>query len=187
MPLTINKIWMLLLGALGMHASPALAQATTEGVICSPQLTGESTRPGSEGCIDVLAWSWGASSSGDQGGGGPSLPNFQDFSFTKKVDTASEDFLRLLVTASPIKEASFSQYSDCASCESDDPILAISFRDVRTTSASTGAASAIPTENISIAYNQISYCYRPTTKGGSLGPAECFAYDLEQGVSITPF
>ena len=47
---------------------------------------------GAKGDIDVLAWSWGMSQSGTThmgGGGGAGKANFQDLSFTKFVDAAS--------------------------------------------------------------------------------------------------
>jgi type VI secretion system secreted protein Hcp len=178
----IKSVWLFLLSLLGLHGGSAFA---TSGVLCIGEAQGESTRQA--GCIDVLAWSWGGSASYGIGGG---QTNLQDISLTKYVDTASEDLLRLLVTRATIKGiVAYSEYKDdCgAGCLSTDPYLTVHFNAAQVTSFSTGNSSGggVATENISMQFQQISYCYRPTV-AGVLGTAQCTAYDKTNG-TIAPF
>ena len=60
---------------------------------------------GPKGDIDVLAWSWGMSQSGSThtgGGGGAGKANFQDLSFTKYIDSASQSLMGALAKGSHI-------------------------------------------------------------------------------------
>jgi type VI secretion system secreted protein Hcp len=57
---------------------------------------GESKDKSHAGEIDVLAWSWGASNSGNAhmgGGQGAGKVNVQDLSFTKYLDKSSPDLM----------------------------------------------------------------------------------------------
>ena len=179
----VKSIWLFLLSLLGLHGASAFAGS---GVLCIGQAQGESTRV--PGCIDVLAWSWGGSASYATGGGGQT--NLQDISLTKYTDTASEDLLRLLVTRTTIKGVvAYSEYKDdCgAGCLSTDPYLTVHFNLAQLTSFSTGnsAGGGPATENISMQFDAISYCYRPTV-GGVLGTAQCTAWSKTGGI-ISPF
>ena len=60
-------------------------------------LKGESGDAKHAGEIDVLAWSWGISNSGDThvgGGGGAGKVNVQDFSFTKWMDKSTPNLIQ---------------------------------------------------------------------------------------------
>jgi type VI protein secretion system component Hcp len=145
---------------------------------------GESTRV--PNCSDVLAWSWGANSTF----GSVAQTNLQDISLTKYADTASEDLLRLVVTRQPVKgNVEYSEYKDdCgAGCLSKDPYLTIHFKLVQLTSFSTGNSSGagVATENVSMQFDAVSYCYRPTSDG-ELGAAQCTAWSKTTG-TISPF
>ncbi len=182
---------LLFLFVLGLWAllCPVTAQTSTGGVLCS-EIQGESTAPGSAGCVDVLSWSWGASV-GFQFGDPPNLgqPALQAFVFNKPVDSGSEDFFRLLVTGTPLKETvSYQEFRPCGeNCSITEPFLRISMRDVWVTSFSTsGGVNGIPAESITLEFAEISYCYRPVSKG-DLGPEQCFAFDRRTNEPITPF
>jgi len=187
---SLRNLAVLALGFLGLYSTPQQALAS-DGVVCS-DIQGESSHPESQGCIDVLSWSWGASTGVNFGGAGPpdiSLPSFSGFNFVKPADTASEDLLRLLVTGSPIKGTlEYREYGPCgASCPAQAPFLRISFREVWLTSFQTGnAPGQQPTESVSIEYGQMSYCYRPVVNE-ALGPEQCFAWDRQTNSQITPF
>jgi type VI secretion system secreted protein Hcp len=178
----VKNLWLFLLSLLGLQGGAAFA---TSGVLCIVEAQGESTRQA--GCIDVLAWSWGASATYGVGGGST---NYQDISLTKYTDTASEDLLRLIVTRQTIKGVvAYSEYKDdCgAGCLSPDPYLTIHFNEAQLTSFSTGNSSGggVATENISMQFQEVSYCYRPTV-GGVLGTAQCTAFNKTTGI-ISPF
>lgn len=189
MPNPLKNLTLLLLGLVGFHPGLAMAQTNDAGVLCIDDIEGESERPTDVGCVDVLAWSWGQSSSvsGVPPSGG--IPSVQDFSFTKSVDTASEDFFRLLVTGTSMKGVvRYRQYADCGtSCQATEPYLSINFRDVAVSSNSIGGSSGgEPAENVSLYFVDVSYCYRPTVNG-ALGAAQCFAFSRDGDVSIPPF
>ena len=177
----IKSIWLFLLSLLGLHGASAFAAS---GVLCIDQAQGESTRVA--GCIDVLAWSWGANASYIAAG----QTNLQDVSWTKYADTASEDLLQLLVSRLMVKGVvAYSEYKDdCGSgCKSTDPYLTVHFKSAQLTSFSTGNSSGAgtATENFSMQFDAFSYCYRPTV-GGVLGAAQCTAWSKTSG-NITPF
>jgi type VI protein secretion system component Hcp len=110
---------------------------------------------------------------------------------TKYTDTASKDLLRLIVTRQTMKGiVAYSEYKDdCGGgCLSTDPYLTIHFNGAQLTSFSTGNASGggVATENISMQFAAMSYCYRPTVNG-TLGTAQCTAFDKITGLVIAPF
>ena len=63
------------------------AEAASDMVLNIPGIPGDSTLPGYENQITVLAWSWGASNSGTCQI--PGLVSLQDLSLTKYTDIAS--------------------------------------------------------------------------------------------------
>ncbi len=161
--------WLCLLGLLGLHGGSALAAS---GVICLDQVTGESAR--TAGCVDVLAWSWGAINSG---GTSPQV-GVQDFSFTKPSDSASDDLFGLLVTSTMIKGATFSEYEDsCGSGCSADPYLTIKFNNVNVSSFQTGnsAGAGRATDNATLSFGSATYCYAPTVNN-VVGTPQCQTY-----------
>ncbi len=189
----LRGFWVFLLGLLGWQAGSVTAQANDAGVLCHPELQGESTRAADVGCIDVLSWSWGASSPASFPVGGPPSagnPNVQAFSFTKPGDSSSEDLFRTLVTGLQLKGVvEYRQYRDCGvSCQAAEPYLTIRFRTAYIESFQTGTPGAsAPIENVSLAAQEISYCYRPTLESGDLDTAQCFAYNVSTQAPVTPF
>lgn len=188
---SIKNLGLLLLGLLGLHLSPVTAHASGAGLLCVEGVAGESLRKGDVGCIDLMAWSWGKSMSVsfDAGGGGiAGKASFQDFSFSKFVDSSSEDFFRLLVTGSLIKGIEYRQYLDCGVCDATVPYLTIKFRDsFMSSQSSAGSSGDRPVENLSLTFSQASYCYRPVSSEGSLGVPQCFAWDVARNESTAPF
>ncbi|MGA7296501.1 MAG: type VI secretion system tube protein Hcp [Rhodanobacteraceae bacterium] len=178
--------WFFLLGLLGMSGGAAHAGST--GVLCNSDIQGESEVPGATGCIDVLAWSWGLSSGGGSGGG-TSLPSLQDISLTKYVDSSSEDLMRLVATQTPIKGVvEFNEYVDCASGCPSGIYLSIHMKGVTVSSQSSGGtpSDSRHTENITLSFDEISYCYSPTVKG-ALGTPQCYAYSRQSNSTIPQF
>lgn len=187
----VKMFWSFLLGLLGMQAGSAFA--AINGVLCNPAIKGESQLAVAPGCIDVLAWSWGLSTpyvvaggSGTQG-----KPNFQDISFTKYIDSASASLIKFAAGGGPISgTVDYDEYQTCAAgCQATVPYLSIHLHGAVVTSLSSGGSSGDGrhTENISLAYSEISYCYRPTDSQGTLGTALCFAYSVVKGAPIGQF
>lgn len=170
----IKSVWLFLLGLLGLHGTSAFADSY---VICIGEAPGDSTRDA--GCIDVMSWSWGANNSG----GSNPVASLSDFTFSKTVDRSSDDLFRLAVTALTIKTVvEFKGYSDCCAV---DPYLTIHFKDATIVSFQTGAGGNPSIESVTLAFDAVSYCFRPTVNN-MLDTAQCYAYSKNNGV-ITPF
>lgn len=184
----IKNLSLFLLGLVGLFPGLLAAQSTDVGVLCS-EIQGESDRPTDVGCIDVLSWSWGQSTSTTGVPPIPGTPLTQAFVFNKTIDSSSEDFLQRVITGSPIKGiVEYRQYRDCGtSCQATEPYLTINFSDVVIASNSAGGSSgSSPNESVVLEFGDVSYCYRPTQKG-VLGAPQCFAYSRDGNVSIPPF
>lgn len=183
---TMKVLWFSLLGFFGLHGGAAFAQIN--GVLCGSDIQGESEVPGATGCVDVLAWSWGLSNASGAGGGGAGVSQFQDISMTKYIDTSSEDLFRFTATQAPLSGiVEYREYIECGTgCTPTDPSLTIHMRSARLTSLSTGGSSGESrhTENISLTYDDISYCYRAPAKGSN---PQCYAWSRSKNAPVTPF
>lgn len=185
----IKSLWLLLLGVLGLYGGAA--SAATVGVLCSSELQGESEYPSAPGCVDVLAWSWGLSAVPAPvggGGSGAANPSFQDISLTKNIDTSSEDLFRFVATQVAIKGiVKYQEYFDCGSaCSPGEPYLTIHMKGVKVSSQSMGGSGGAGrgTENVSLSFEQISYCYTAAVKGSG---SQCFAFDKIRNTPTSPF
>lgn len=169
----IKGLWLFLLSLFGMYGGAASAASAL--VLCADDIKGESVRKGAEGCIDVLAWSWGLSvPQSTSGGGGSGRPNLQDFSLTKYIDSSSDDLFSAAVTGQPVNGVEFRAYTQCVGgCSA--PFLTISMSGARVSSILTGGSSAAGrgTENVTLVFDEISYCYRDLLKGGT---PQCHTY-----------
>jgi len=181
----IKSLWLFLLSVLGLSGGAA---AATTAVLCNSDIQGESLFAAAPGCIDVLAWSWGLSL--PPGGIGGSV-GIQGFSVTKYIDSSSENLFAFVTNQIRLSDTvEFRDYVTCSTgCTSQTPYLTIHMKGTRVASQSMGGSGGEDrhTENVTFTFDQISYCYRPTTKGGTLGPAQCFAYDLPSKSPIAPF
>jgi len=130
----------------------------------------DTTAGGHSGEIDVLAWSWGMSQSGD--GGGAGKVNIQDLTITKFVDKSSTDFWEFL-----------EEGEGCSTCDGFGEVvltvrkagdsslvdyLVITLKNVRVTSVSTGGSSADDriTETIILNFAEIEIQYTPQDPTG---------------------
>lgn len=184
----IRGLWLFLLSALGLHGGTAAAASIA--VLCNSDIPGDSQVKGAEGCIDVLAWSWGLSSQSSAGPKGPALsvPTFQDFKFTKAIDSSSDDLFRFaaLHKAPLTGNVEFREYQTCGTgCAPGTPYLTIHLRPAQVTSMSMANSNGgdLDIENISLVFAQVSYCYQSSDKGSP----QCVAYDLTTNTSIAPF
>lgn len=180
--------WLFLLGLLGFYSGNA--SAATAAVLCNADIKGDSQVSGATDCIDVLAWSWGLSSqvSGGAKGNQLGVPTVKEFTFTKQADSSSEDLLSFAsLHKSPMTGiVEFREYQNCGTgCDSTTPYLTIHMKQAQVSSMSMGNSSGgdFAMENISLVFNQISYCYQAQGKGAP----QCFAYDVANNVSISPF
>lgn len=172
-----------LLGLVGLGGA-GKALAVNDVFLCIDGIEGESQAEGYQNCIDVLAWSWGASQSATigsvGGGGGAGKANAQDLSVTKFTDKASPVLLNRLVSSKAIPKAELI----VASCEADcktgtaEPIK-LTLTDVLVSSQSFGGTSAEqPTENISLNFAKVEYCYTTLDKQGKADTPICSTWDI---------
>jgi type VI secretion system secreted protein Hcp len=127
--------------------------------------------------IDVLAWSWGMSQTGNMhagGGGGAGKASFQDLSFTKYVDKASSAIMVALATGDHIpkcvllvRKAGVGQQK----------FIEITMERVIVSSVSTGGSGGEDrlTENVTLNFGKVKFenfvqdAKGATTSGGEFG------------------
>lgn len=137
------------------------------------------------GDIDVLAWSWGMSQSGSThmgGGGGAGKANFQDLSFTKYVDSASNALMTALAKGSHIKTCSLLVRK---AGEGQQKYIHITLHEVIVTSVSTGGSGGEDrlTENVTLNFGQVSFAYTPQDEKGTVAGDKTFTWDIAKNVA----
>ncbi|MFZ4858657.1 MAG: Hcp family type VI secretion system effector [Desulfuromonadaceae bacterium] len=131
--------------------------------------------------IDILAWSWGASQSGNAqsgGGGGAGKVNVQDISITKYVDKSSPLIFKACCNGQHIKELNL-----VVRKAGEKPLeyLKIKMSDCLVSSVSTGGSGGQDrlTENVSVNFAKFQITYTAQDeKGGAAGEVP-FAFDIK--------
>jgi len=148
-------------------------------------IKGESTDASHKDEIEVLAWSWGVSNSssiGSGGGGGEGKANFQDLSFTHKVDKASPNLLLACATGDHIKDGTITNRK---AGKGQQEFLIFKLTEVLITSVQEGGSSGGDelTENISLQAAKIEFEYHAQKTDGTLDAALYFKYNLTENKS----
>ena len=135
---------------------------------------------GAKGDIDVLAWSWGMSQSGTThmgSGGGAGKANFQDLSFTKYIDAASNALMISLAKGTHIPKVTLLARK---AGEGQQKYLTIDMEQVMVTSVSTGGSGGEDrlTENITLNFGKVKFAYAPQSKTGTKGGDKEFVWDI---------
>ena len=135
---------------------------------------------GTDGWIDILAWSFGASNSGSThvaGGSGSGKANFQDLNVTKYIDMASPDLLKSVAKGTHHADATL-----IVRKAGDNPLeyLIMEMKDVMITSYSTGGSGGEDrlTENISLNFDFFKYKYTEQLKAGGAGKSPDFSWSI---------
>ena len=130
--------------------------------------------------IDVLAWSWGMSNSGNAhmgGGAGAGVVNVQDISFTKYMDKASTILMQAVCTGKHFTKATLS-----ARKAGDKPMIyyVVTMEDVLITSISTGGSGGEDrfTENLSLNFAKFKVDYFPQKQDGTADAVVPMNYDI---------
>lgn len=184
----IKGLWLFVLSVLGLFSGAA--SAATTSVLCNNNIQGDSTYAYAPGCIDVLAWSWGltGTTTGGTGGGQEvSVANLQDFSFTKYIDSASDNLFNVAATQKMLTGiVEFRDYNSACGGGCTTPYLTIHMNHVRVTSQSMGGSDGDDrhTENVTLSFNEISYCFTTTANKGN---PQCFAFNKTLNQSIPAF
>ena len=144
-------------------------------------ITGEAQDSVHKNEIDVLAWSWGASQSGNThtgGGGGAGKVNVQDLSITKYIDKSSPIVLGKCCTGEHIKSALLTVRK-----AGPNPLeyIKLQLTDVLVSSISMGGSGGEDrlTENISLNFAKFKFEYSPQKADGSAEGVVPFAYDIK--------
>jgi len=130
--------------------------------------------------IDILAWSWGMSNSGNaqQGGGaGAGKVNVQDLSFTKYVDSSTSALMLACCGGTHYDEVNLTVRK-----AGGTPVeyIKIKLTEVLITSISTGGSGGEDrlTENITLNFAKFNFTYTPQDDKGAAGTAIKASWDI---------
>jgi type VI secretion system secreted protein Hcp len=143
-------------------------------------IPGESLDKAHKDKIDILAWSWGLSNTGNfhqGGGGGAGKANFQDISITKYVDKASMALMLHCASGKHIAKASL-----IVRKAGDQPLeyLIYKFTDLMVSSVSTGGSGGEErlTENIGLNFAKVEAAYKTQDAKGAGKDGGQFTWDI---------
>lgn len=145
------------------------------------KITGESQAQGMAKNIELDSFSFGASNPADVGGGGLSAGkcSLSDFSFSCALDSSSFQMLTDLYAGQHIATCTFTGRK---SGGGGNPYnyLVVTLTNCYITSQSTGGGSSgMPTQSVSIAYEQITYEYfTQNTSTGATTSAGLATYNI---------
>ena len=132
--------------------------------------------------IDVLAWSWGMSQSGSThtgGGGGAGKANFQDLSFTKYVDNASNALMVALAKGSHIEKCVLLVRK---AGEGAKRYIDITMEEVLVTAVSTGGSGGEDrlTENVTLNFAKVKFSYAKQDAKGAVAADADFKWNIAE-------
>jgi type VI secretion system secreted protein Hcp len=140
---------------------------------------------GPKGDVDILAWSWGMSQSGSTHtgpGGGAGKANFQDISFTKYIDSASQALMGALAKGSHIPKCVLLARK---AGEGQQKYIEIVMEQVIVTSVSTGGSGGEDrlTENVTLNFATVSFEYFKQNAKGAAESAGIFKWKIAANVT----
>jgi type VI secretion system secreted protein Hcp len=181
MNLTVKKyplITMILLVLLLTTSSNSIAAASFYLKLTG--IPGESVKIGHGNEIDILAWAWGVTQTGNAIAGA-GKPDAQNITFTKYIDKSSPLLLTSCITGNIIPSAVLTVQSASAS-----PIefLKINLTNVMVASISSGGSGGQDrlTEDISFSFEQLQFVYTPQKADGTAGTPISSIYNYKTGL-----
>ena len=140
---------------------------------------------GPKGDIDVLAWSWGMSQSGSThmgGGGGAGKANFQDLSFTKYIDSATQALMGALAKGSHIDKVTLLVRK---AGEGQHNYVQIDMQEVIVSSLSTGGSGGEDrlTENVTLNFATVAFDYFKQDAKGAVASAGIFKWKIAENIA----
>lgn len=149
-----------------------------------PAITGEAGDSTHQGQIQVLSWSHGfnqptSPTRSSAGAGTVEQANHQTFTFTKYIDSATDDLLKYCWTGKHIATAKFTAYRSDGSGNGVN-YLTIDFEQVIVANyAVSGAEGDVAIETIALNYGKVTYTYIPQkTADGTGDGAQPISHDL---------
>lgn len=145
-------------------------------------IAGESKDSEHKGEIDVLAWSWGISQSGNThlgGGSGAGKASFQDLSVTSYYDKATPLLMNHCSSGKHIKEATLVVRKAGGKQEE---FINYKMSDIIVTSVSTGGSGGEDrlTINFSLNFAKIETAYKEQDEKGAMGAKIPFSYNIKE-------
>jgi len=138
--------------------------------------------------IDVLAWTWGMSQSGNMqmgSGGGAGKVNVQDLSITKYVDKSSPNLMMACSSGKHYPEAKLTIRK--AGGDSQVEYMIITLKEVLVSSLSTGGSNHDDrlTEHVTLNFAQVLVDYQPQKSDGTKdgGPVK-YGWNIRQNVKL---
>ncbi len=133
-----------------------------------PGIEGDSTAEGHVGQIEVLSWSHGFNQPTSPvrsaaGSGTVEQATHQNLTFTKYVDTATDDLLKMCWSGKQIGKATLTcRRSDGATDNAPVDYLVIEIQHIIVSNFSiSGGPGDVPVENVSLDYGIVKYIYKP--------------------------
>jgi type VI secretion system secreted protein Hcp len=139
--------------------------------------------PGSDGYIELSSFSFGASNPADVGGGGLSAGkcSLSDFSFSCDLDSSSYQILLNLYNGQHIDSATFISRKSTGAQQPFTYVQATMTNCYITSHSTGGGASGMPSQSVSIAYEQIEFDYfTQDTSTGAVKRAGGAQYNIGQ-------
>jgi type VI secretion system secreted protein Hcp len=151
-------------------------------------VTGGSSAAEHAGEIEILSWSHGFSqptspTRSTAGSGSVEQANHSNFTFTKYIDSSTDDLLKFCWNGKQLATATVTCYrADGAADNKPIEYLKIEMEHVVVSNFSiSGGAGDVPVENVSLDYGIVKYTYKPQKRAdGTAGEQQAIKHDLEQ-------
>jgi len=157
-----------------------------------PEIVGSSTRRGHETWIEVHSWNHGfhqptSPIRSSAGGGTVETAQHSHFTFTKEMDVASDDLIKMCWTGQHIDGVKFVAYRDSGDVGADQkgvPYITVEFESAIVADYSvSGGLGQLPHESVSLNYQKVTYIYNgQDIKEGVGGGNEPVSHDLKSNV-----
>ncbi len=158
----------------------------------APDIVGGSSAKGHEGWIEVLSWNHGwnqptTPTRGHGGGGTLEKVNHQNFVFTKILDSATDDLLKMIWTGKHIDNLTMVCYrsaGDVGTAQMGVPYLKVELESVIVTDYQiSGSIGDMPMESVAVNYSKVTYTYNGQDKlKGTAGADQPVSHCLASNV-----
>ena len=117
------------------------------------------------------------------GGGTTGSVSVQDLSLTKWVDKSSPILMSHTASGKVFPKVELFVHQACGNCDSKVPYFRLHVEDFIVSSVSTGGSGGEDrlTENISLNFAKVDWCYAEQNPDGSYNPEVCEGWDIQAG------
>lgn len=151
----------------------------------TPELKGESTDANHKDWIEILSWNHSFNQPTSPvrtsaGGGTVERANHSNLSFTKYLDSATDDLLKNLWVGKTLDNATLECYRSDGATNNAVKYLEVKMEMVVISNYSISAGPGdIPVENVSLDYGKVTYTYTPQAEDkGTAEGAQPVSHDL---------